>query len=248
MENKSTRFSRRHFLMAGAAFLAFTSSAPSFARVVTGVPVWAPGDISMPEVFPGGKWYFLQPEEVAALGAIADRLIPADALSMGGKEAGCVEFIDRQLAGKYGTFEKYYMQGPFQQGTATQGDQSPLVPRERYRRGLKALEQYCQAQYGKAFAALDGTQQDAILSGMETGAIAFDAISSKMFFDIVLQNTMEGFFADPIYGGNKNMVSWKMLGFPGARYDYRAFINKHNQKLDIEPVSIAGFLNQSEKG
>ncbi len=34
-------------------------------------------------------------------------------------------------------------------------------------------------------------------------------------------NTIEGFFADPIYGGNRDMVGWKLVGFPGARYDYR---------------------------
>ena len=61
-----------------------------------------------------------------------------------------------------------------------------------------------------------------------------------MFFKQLLDNTMEGFFADPIYGGNRDMVSWKMIGFPGARYDYRPYLSKHNQKLDLEPVSIAG--------
>lgn len=86
------------------------------------------------------------------------------------------------------------------------------------------------------------------MQGLENGTIVLNTIDAKLFFDIVLQNTMEGFFADPIYGGNKDMVSWRMIGFPGARYDYRAFIGKHNQKLELEPVSIAGFLNQSQKG
>ncbi|WP_245256534.1 gluconate 2-dehydrogenase subunit 3 family protein [Bartonella tamiae] len=248
MENKKLQFSRRNFLMAGAAFLAFTSSAPSFARVLNHIPTWLPGDINLPEFFPGGKWYFLNPEEVEILGAIAERLIPADELSISGKDAGCVEFIDRQLAGHYGTFERRYMQGPFHQGTPSQGDQSSLVPRERYRIGLKALSEYCQSQYDQSFVELEPLVQDNVLSGLENGDITLEGIDAKIFFSIVLQNTMEGFFADPIYGGNKDMVSWKMLGFPGARYDYRAYVKKHNQKLDIEPVSIAGFLNQNEKG
>jgi gluconate 2-dehydrogenase gamma chain len=51
---------------------------------------------------------------------------------------------------------------------------------------------------------------------------------------------MEGFFADPLYGGNKNMAGWKMIGFPGARYDYRDHIDKHNVPYPKGPVSIYG--------
>jgi len=65
-------------------------------------------------------------------------------------------------------------------------------------------------------------------------------MGSKLFFEQVLGNTMEGFFGDPIYGGNRDMVSWKMVGFPGARYDYRRYIALHNQKLDLVPLSIIG--------
>ena len=71
---------------------------------------------------------------------------------------------------------------------------------------------------------------------------------SKLFFATVLTNTMEGFFADPIYGGNRDMVSWKMLGFPGARYDYRDHVEMHNQKVDLPPLSIAGRPEWKAKG
>ena len=125
-------------------------------------------------------------------------------------------------------------------GTPAQADQSPLVPRERYRLGLAALGKYCQAQFQKAFSALDGEQRDKVLTGLEKGEIALDGIDAKLFFGQVLGNTMEGFFADPIYGGNRDMVSWKMLGFPGARYDYREYVGLHNQKLDLTPISIVG--------
>jgi gluconate 2-dehydrogenase gamma chain len=56
----------------------------------------------------------------------------------------------------------------------------------------------------------------------------------------MLQNTMEGFFADPLYGGNKGMAGWKMVGFPGARYDYRDHVDKHNVPYPRGPVSIYG--------
>ena len=41
----------------------------------------------------------------------------------------------------------------------------------------------------------------------------------------------EGFFSDPVYGGNRNMVGWSMIGFPGTRYDYRDLVDRHNETL-----------------
>ena len=125
---------------------------------------------------------------------------------------------------------------------------SEQLPRERYRLGLEQLGKHCQKTFGKRFSELDGEQRDAVLKGLESGAIAFENIESKVFFTQVLQNTMEGFFADPIYGGNRDMVSWKMLGFPGARYDYRPYIDRHNEKLDLIPLSIIGSSAWSRKG
>ena len=49
-----------------------------------------------------------------------------------------------------------------------------------------------------------------------------------------------GFFADPIYGGNRDMVAWKMIGFPGARYNYLDWVERHNERFPLPPVSIDG--------
>jgi gluconate 2-dehydrogenase gamma chain len=138
------------------------------------------------------------------------------------------------------------MEGPFEKGVPEQGDQSPLVPRQRYRLGIAALNKYCQTSHQKAFKDLTAGQQDDILHGLENGKIALDGYDSASFFAQVLTNAMEGFFADPIYGGNKDMVSWKMLGFPGARYDYRDYIGRHNQDLKLQPVSIADLPTQKK--
>ncbi len=51
---------------------------------------------------------------------------------------------------------------------------------------------------------------------------------------------MEGFFSDPIYGGNRDMVGWKLVGFPGTRYDYRDVMAKPNQPYTLPPVTIQG--------
>ena len=89
--------------------------------------------------------------------------------------------------------------------------------------------------------ALTPAQKDAVLVGLDGGAITLKlkpGFSTKEFFELVLQGAMEGFFADPLYGGNKNMAGWKMIGFPGARYDYRDHIDKHNVPYPRGPVSI----------
>ncbi|WP_058911305.1 gluconate 2-dehydrogenase subunit 3 family protein [Entomohabitans teleogrylli] len=229
---------RQVLAWSGAALALGTGSAK--AITITGTPGWQPFSDNPPETFSEPHWLFLNDAEVATLEAIVDRLIPEDELSPGGKEAGCAVFIDRQLHGFYGNFERLYMEGPFQQGTPEQGDQSPLTPRQRYRIGLAAIDNHCQKQFSKPFHQLSAEQQDTLLQGLEKGDIKLEGIDSQQFFAQVLNNTTEGFFADPIYGGNRDMVSWKMIGFPGARYDYRDFIDRHNEDLHLAPVSING--------
>jgi gluconate 2-dehydrogenase gamma chain len=155
-----------------------------------------------------------------------------------------IRFIDRQLAGSYGQSSRLYTKGPFQHGLPTQGYQGELTPVERYREGLKALNDEVRAGHGgKNFAQLSHDAQDAVLKDWEAGKIELklkSGLSSRAFFELVLQNTMEGFFADPLYGGNKDMVSWKMIGFPGARYDYRDHVDKHNVPYPHGPISIYG--------
>ncbi|WP_062382502.1 gluconate 2-dehydrogenase subunit 3 family protein [Pseudomonas abietaniphila] len=248
MTEKSKGFTRRQLLKSSAASLAVGAAATAKAATVVGVPQWVPFDQNGPMHYDTPGWQFFSAAEATAVEAIVARLIPADELSVSGKDAGCAVFIDRQLAGEYGTFSRLYMQGPFEKGTPMQGDQSPLVPRDRYRLGLAGLEAYCQKQYQKGFAALSPEDQDKVLVGLEKGEFALDGIDAKLFFQQVLGNTMEGFFADPIYGGNRDMVSWKMIGFPGARYDYREYIGLHNQKLDLVPLSIIGSSAWTKKG
>ena len=238
---------RRQVLTWSTGAIAATATGVAKAVTLTGAPGWSPFSDNPPETFESKSLLFLTEEEAATLDAIVDRLIPADELSMGGKEAGCTVFIDRQLHGFYGTFERLYMEGPFEQGAPEQGDQSPLVPRQRYRLGIAALNKYTQSTHQKAFKDLPADQQDEILHGLEDGKIALEGYDSATFFAQVLINAMEGFFADPIYGGNKEMVSWKMLGFPGARYDYRDEITRHNEDLKLQPVSIAD-LSPHKKG
>ena len=158
----------------------------------------------------------------------------------GGKEAGCAVFIDRQLAGPYGRDEGLYDRGPFMKGAKTQGEQSAKNRGELYRSGLAGLEHYCQSQAGKSWVDLPVERQDEILQGIESGSIELEGIDGKTFLVHFVKDVQEGFFADPLYGGNRDMCAWKMIGFPGARYDYRDWVGRHNERYPHPPVSIQG--------
>tara|TARA_R110002012_G_scaffold93876_2_gene227671 strand:- start:2976 stop:3737 length:762 start_codon:yes stop_codon:yes gene_type:complete len=239
----------RRELLGSSAALLIGASVPVQALTLQGTPTWKPLDnVAVAPVDTEAEWQFFTEEEAATVEAIVERLIPEDDLSMSGKDAGCAIFIDRQLASAYGEFERLYMHGPFQDGRPEQGDQSALTPQQRYRLGLGSLNDYCRHEHNAAFAELSGDQRDQILSQLEQNDIQLDDIDTLLFFEIVLQNTMEGFFADPLYGGNRDMVSWKMLGFPGARYDYRNYVERHNEDLRFEPVSIGGRSDWQTQG
>ena len=126
-------------------------------------------------------------------------------------------------------------------GTATQGYQRPDTPAAQYRSGLKALGEYVKNAFnGKSFSQLSPQDQDKVLAGLESEAIGLKGVDGAQFFTLLLANTMEGFFADPIYGGNRDMAGWKLIGFPGARYDYRDWVERHNEPYPLPPVSITG--------
>ncbi|MES2471469.1 MAG: gluconate 2-dehydrogenase subunit 3 family protein [Pseudomonadota bacterium] len=230
----------RRRLLASVAALPILAATADGASISGHLP-WSPFAGEPPKPVNPLGWYFFNPGEVAAIEAIVNRLIPADELSPGGKDCGCAVYIDRQLAGTFGQGERLYNKAPFRPGLATQGYQGDLTPAGRYRMGLRALNDHTQTTYKRGFAQLAPAQQDMVLAGMDGGKIALKlkpGFSTKEFFEMVLQNTMEGFFADPLYGGNRNMASWKMIGFPGARYDYRDHIDKHNVRYPRPPVSI----------
>src|SRR5258708_613847 len=240
MNNTSRALSRRRLLASAAALPVLTASASGFARSFSGATPWSPFAGEPPRPVNPLGWYFFTPGEAATVEAIVDRLIPGDHLSPGGKDCGCAIFIDRQLAGSFGQSSRLYTQGPFMQGLSTQGYQGDLTPSGRYRLGLKALNDYTNTTYHKDFRALTPPQQDTVLAGLDSGKITLGlkpGFTTKAFFELVLQNSMEGFFADPLYGGNKNMASWKMIGFPCARYDHRDHIEKQKQPYPKEPVS-----------
>jgi gluconate 2-dehydrogenase gamma chain len=236
----SPKPSRRLLLTTATAFV-FVGTTIARARTLSGSLPWEAGTATPPIAVRPGPWMFFTTDEAASIEAAVDRLIPPDNRGPGGKDAGCAVFIDRQLAGPYGRSEGLYTRPPFMPGVATQGYQLPDTPAARYRAGLKALADYIKSSFaGKSFRDLTLNDQDTVLKGLESGSIALKDVRSAEFFALLLANTQEGFFADPIYGGNRDMASWKLIGFPGARYDYRDWVERHNEPYPLPPVSIMG--------
>ncbi|TMV63344.1 gluconate 2-dehydrogenase subunit 3 family protein [Thioclava sp. BHET1] len=191
----------------------------------------------------GGAMRVLKKDtDLQTLKAAFDRLIPSDEHGPSASEAGCLDFIDAQLAGDYGSGAALYLKGPLQPDHEEKVMGQPQFlqsPRQRYEAGLPALEAYAKKTYKASFSALSPDQIDEVLTGLEAGKIDLgDGIDGQAFFELMLQNVREGYLADPLYGGNKGMAGWKMIGFPGARYDYRPYIDRHNDDLGLTPVSL----------
>lgn len=236
---------RRELLYGSAALLVGCTSQPA----ASAVPEWTPGPGEPPIAVKPGPWEYFTPEEGATVEILVERLIPGDEYSPSGRDAGCAVFIDRQLAGFYGSSERLYMRPPFISGSPMQGFQSPLTPAAQYRRGLAAVIAWCRLAYiGKSPTDLSPEQRDTLLKGLEGGQVKLEGADGRGFFELLLTNTMEGFFADPLYGGNKDFAGWTMLGFPGARYDYRDHIARHNERFPLPPVGITGRPDWNRKG
>jgi gluconate 2-dehydrogenase gamma chain len=231
---------RRDFLKGAGAG---TAAAAALATGVARVPQAAAAETAAAPPAPEPEvWLTLTPSEVPFLKAVMDTLIPADELSPSGSDCGLVVFIDRQLAGAYGNGARFYREGPFLPGKPEFGYQLALTPREFFRTGIVAANDWSRKTYGKEFDRLTDDQRVEMLKAMETGKAEFSGFTSAFFFDAVLGIAMEGFFADPMYGGNRDKVAWKMIGFPGLPASYREDIHTYfNKKYDKAPQSIADF-------
>jgi gluconate 2-dehydrogenase gamma chain len=233
-----TEVRRREFL-AGTAMLLFSATTVR-AATITGQLPWTPNAGNPPSKIKLGPWEFFTGEEGRTMEALADRIIPPDSETPGGKDSGCAVFVDRQLAGPYGRQEGLYVRPPFQAGAKNQGHQSEKGPAQEYREGLAALDRASEAKYGKSFANLSDEDKDAVLKGLESGEVKLEGIDAKSFFEQIVRDVQMGFFADPIYGGNRDMVAWKMIGYPGARYNYLDWVGRHNERFPLPPVSVTG--------
>jgi gluconate 2-dehydrogenase gamma chain len=184
---------------------------------------------------------FFNPDEWRFIVAACDRLIPHDEHGPGAVELGVPEFLDRHMQTPYASGDIWYMQGPFVEAAPEFGYQGRLALRDILRIGIKAIDAYSMRQFSsKKFSDLDATQQDGILKAAESGKLQLADISDKLFFNQFLNEVRNGYFSDPKYGGNKDMGSWKMIGYPGARGDYLDWVEVRDKSYPIGPVDLAG--------
>ena len=137
---------------------------------------------------------FFNKDDAQTVAAFAERLMPGAPGKAGARDTGVLNYIDLALAGAYADQQDFY------------------------RRGLAALDAYCRATHNAAFVKLDAARQDIVIKALEDNkAAGFTWPSAVAFFNTLRTHTMEGMFADPVYGGNKDFAGWRLVGFPGAQ-------------------------------
>jgi gluconate 2-dehydrogenase gamma chain len=237
MNENAAAVARRDFLLgAGTAVAAGLAPASTGnAEETKTAPVAAPA--TEPDAF-----ITLTAPEAAFIVAAVDTIIPADELSPAGSDCGVAVFIDRQLGSAWGGGAKMYRSGPFLKGKPEQGYQLALTPREFFAAGIAAANEWTRKTYGKDFERLSAAERVQALKAMDEGTAQFADFGSRSFFGQLLSITMAGFFCDPLYAGNRDKVSWKMLGFPGLPAIYADKIDAYRDKRYVaEPQSIADF-------
>ena len=186
----------RRQLLGGVASLVGVSFGAR-SQIVDVLP-WRPDAGDPPESPHAADWTFFTPAEAATVEAVADRFIPPDETTAGGKDAGCAAFVDRHVAGPYGSRRGLYVSPPFLKGQNNQGPQDQDGPPAIYRKALAALDAYARRHKGGIFAKLSPNNQDEILKHLERGDVKLEGVDGQSFFETLLKAIREGFFADPI--------------------------------------------------
>lgn len=164
----------------------------------------------------GTAYLSLGPQEAACVEAIVNAMCPADALTPNGVGCGLHLYIDRQLAGSWGRGDQLYRQGPWQRGKPQHGYQSPLAPEDHFKTGIAVLRRVAKERTGKEVDELDAAGLDALLQDVAAGRVEDPRFSlAEWFNEVMYPLFVQACFADPAYGGNRDKVFWRMVGFPG---------------------------------
>lgn len=137
------------------------------------------------------SWLFFTDSEAACVMALCEQIIPADEHGGGATEAGVIHYIDRQLLAVF--------------------DYDQVV----YQQGIAALEAYCSELHGQRFEALDLEEQHRICTKLEDNALPdgeWGEAGQSRFFRLLIGHAMQGFYGPPRHGGNKNYMSYQMMG------------------------------------
>jgi len=209
---------------------------------------------------------FFDPHQHDTLAAAMARIIPTTD-TPGATEAGAIDFLEGYLAGTDRIYAKPDGSG-FETLTGRRADawrRRVEILRSTYVEGILDLDRRSADEYGAAFVDLDTEQQDRILTSIERpgeGSALNTAQSvsgyapvepalqqasveiSLSFLALLALHTRQGFYADPIYGGNRDQVGWKAIGFPGpsslaevhsGRYTVLEYFadGSHEQEMEV---------------
>ncbi|WP_152393601.1 gluconate 2-dehydrogenase subunit 3 family protein [Paenibacillus guangzhouensis] len=240
--------SRRQFLKySGAAISGAVIGGVIGGAIAGGFKKKAPAPAPTPTT-PGGQaaavadynqatMYFTQ-SQLQITQAAVERIFPKDDLGPGAAELGVAYYIDHQLASPWGINGREYRTGPYVKGEATQGDYQSIHRTEVFNLGLIAIQDASMKKYNNKFPDLADDQKDAILTLLEKGDIeVINGITGTSFFNLLRTLTLEGVYADPLYGGNKNMQGWKMRKYPGNQMSYTNIMEKA-EFVTMEPMSL----------
>lgn len=182
--------------------------------------------------------YFNQ-EQFRITEAAVERIFPKDELGPGAIELDVAYYIDHQLANQWGINARDYMMGPFFKGEMTQGEYPSIKRHELFSMGLDALKGFSMKKYNKPFTELEDNEKDEVLKSFEAGkdVILSNGDTTASFFKMLRSLALEGSYSDPLYGGNKNMMGWKMRNYPGNQMSYLNIIDKPDF-VKIEPKSL----------
>jgi gluconate 2-dehydrogenase gamma chain len=163
---------------------------------------------------PGGLMFF-NDGEFRTVEAVAARIVPSEPDGLGAREAGAAVYIDRAVAGYFRDLQ------------------------ELYRHAIQVLDGRCRRAHGAPFAELAPDTQDMVLAELDVdwkarsasgdlagreGFLKLDVKGDLLsrFFSVIRDHTIQGMFCDPMYGGNRDFVGWRLIGFPGAQWAYSA--------------------------
>lgn len=242
--NQPEQESRRHFLknsglvvggLVGGSLLGSFINNPFTSDKATSVQ-----DVKIEKEFTETRMFFTRYEDFFVLEAAVERIYPEDDNGPGAIGLGVPYFIDKQLAGPYGANKFDYMKGPVQEVKVASSYQTLMSRGEVFIEGIRKLNAESLKSYDEKFYDLEGEQQDEILTAMEDGEIDLRGVEGHTFFNLLRQMTIEGAYADPLYGGNKDMMGWKMKEHPGIRPGYSDLIEEEEFQL-IEQMSLKDY-------
>ena len=205
--------SRRAFLVGTAAAATAALVPDASAQEHAGHAAPAQG-ATQPLPQAAGHGAFFNDEDAATVDAFAERLMPGAPGKPGARQAGVLNYIDLALSGAYADQQEFY------------------------RHGLAALDAYCRKTYNAPFVRLPPARQDEAIAALEAGkASDFTWPSAKAFFETLRTHTLEGMFADPVYGGNKDFSGWALVGFPGMQMSFSEADMKSRNAFTRAPVA-----------